>query len=43
MFLALVGAILAQALLARLHDRQLGAGNSQGRRRSNGPIANRRD
>jgi len=28
MFLALVGAILAQALLARAHDRQLGAGNS---------------
>ena len=27
-FLALVGAILAQVLLARVHDRQLGAGNS---------------
>ena len=39
MFLALVGAILAQVLLARVHDRQLGAGNSQGRRRSNGATA----
>jgi len=28
MFLALVGAILAQVFLGRLHDRQLGAGNS---------------
>jgi putative membrane protein len=28
MFLALVGAILAQVLLGRVHDRQLGAGNS---------------
>ena len=32
MFLALIGAIAAQLLLARLHDRQLGAARADGRR-----------
>jgi putative membrane protein len=36
MFLALCGAILAQVLLARPHDRQLGCGNFRTAARSNG-------
>ena len=41
MFLALVGSIAAQALLARRHDRELGAGNSWPPRRSNGATRRR--
>ena len=37
MFLALCGAIVAQALLARIHDRQLGVRNPWRQARSNGP------